>query len=100
MEPHLSEAQWQLPFHLGSPVFNCPHYVINLANLPLALKAQLRTLPDRRPSQSHSITGKKKTHCQRLHLGQPSRSAGKFSSSSFSSSSEPRRLFAYIDLLT
>lgn len=58
VEPHLSAAQWQLPFHLGSPMFNCPHYVINLANLPLALKAQLWTLADHKPSQSHSITGK------------------------------------------
>lgn len=40
-EPHLLEPLWQLPFHLGSPMFNWPHYVINLANLPLTLKAQL-----------------------------------------------------------
>lgn len=54
--PRLSQALWQLPFHLASLVFNWPHYVINLANLPLTLEAQLGTLADHKPSQSHSIT--------------------------------------------
>lgn len=40
-EARLTEARWQLPFHLGFPVFNWPHYVINLANLPLSLEAHL-----------------------------------------------------------
>lgn len=70
-----SEALWQLPFHLGSPMFNWPHYVINLVNLPLTLKAQLWALADHKPTPK--VTQSLKPQCQ--HLGQSSDSTGKFS---------------------